>query len=401
MAANVIFDESEHEPLVRDLWNEAAARDFVGRVLREADDAYDDERGWALHPEDRYGTERHSYRGVYCGNAGTMWALTHLAGTYGVPLRHDYGAAIARCEQSYRQNPAETQTVVPSYFLGTVGILAARYAIAGDDGALERLGVEIRSNVGNPTREALWGSPGTAIAALLIRERSGDTRYDDVLRAVQDELWATWEPATDEGGRLWEQDLYGTRCRYFGAGHGAIGNLAPLLRAADLLSSERRALLFERVPALLETYVLRDGDAANWPSLGAPREGNRMQWCHGSAGVIIGLASYPAHDARVEQLLVQGGEGVWQAGPLRKGPTLCHGTAGNGFALLRLAQRTGNDVWQRRAERFAMHAMAQVASWRHEFNMPAFSLWTGELGVAVYVDSVLRSDPALLTLDAM
>jgi hypothetical protein len=100
-------------------------------------------------------------------------------------------------------------------------------------------------------------------------------------------------------------------------------------------------------------------------------------------------------------MLAQGGEGIWRAGPLRKGPTLCHGTAGNGFALLRLASRTGDQRWKPRAERFAMHAMRQVAEWRQTFGMPAFSLWTGELGVALYADALLRNDPALLTLDVM
>jgi lantibiotic modifying enzyme len=126
-----------------------------------------------------------------------------------------------------------------------------------------------------------------------------------------------------------------------------------------------------------------------------------MQWCHGSPGVIIALASYPRHDERVERLLVAGGQGIWQAGPLRKGPTLCHGTAGNGFALLRLAVRTGDERWQRRAECFAMHAIGQVSNWRHTFGVPSFSLWTGELGVALYVDAVRRKDADLLTLDVM
>jgi len=401
MSSTAIFDPQEHEPLIDDAWSEAPARAFVARIVRETDDAYDDDRAWPLHPEDRYGADDEGDRGIYCGSAGTMWALTRLAETYGIVLRHDYGTAVARCEESYRADPRETEIVVPSYFLGTVGMMAARYAITGDRTVLDRLSTDLLANVGNPTRELLWGSPGTALAALLVRERDGDDRYDAVLRAVQDELWDTWEPADREGRLLWEQDLYGQRRHLFGAAHGAIGNLAPFVRAFDLLSPERQDELRERIPAMLEAYVLRDDAAANWPSRGYPREGNRMQWCHGSPGVIMGLASYPVHDERVERLLVEGGEGIWQAGPLRKGPTLCHGTAGNGFALLRLASRTSDERWRSRAERFAMHAIRQVAAWRQEFGMPSFSLWTGELGVALYVDAVLRSDPSVLTLDVM
>lgn len=396
-----LFDPAEHEPLVEDEWDESVARSFVERILREADDAYDPDRGWPLHPEDRYGPDNVAGRGLYCGATGTMWALTRLARRYRMTLRNDYDAGAERCEERYRAHPTETGTVVPSYFLGTVGMLAARFAISGDPKLLDRMLDEMRANAGNPAREVLWGSPGTALPALLVRERDGDDRFDDMLRSVQDELWATWEPADAEGGLLWEQDLYGRRCRYVGAGHGAIGNLAPLVRAAGLLSDERREALFARVPALLETYAMRCGGAANWWSLAAPRFGTRMQWCHGAPGVVIGLAGYPTGDERVENLLIEAGEGIWRAGPLKKGPTLCHGTAGNGLALLRLAERTGADHWKRRAERFAMHAIRQVEQWREAFGMPTFSLWTGELGVAWYIDAVLRNEPALLTLDTL
>jgi len=312
----------------------------------------------------------------------------------------NYGAGIARCEERYRARAADgAHNVVPSYFIGTVGIMLARYVVSGDTTVLDRMHDEIRANRGNPTMEVLWGAPGTAIAAVLVRERNGDRRFDDALREVQERLWETWEPARPHGGLLWEQNMYGRLARYVGAGHGAIGNLAPFLGAYDLLSDARRVEFRERVAALLDTYAIHDGDAVNWWSLGEPRFGVRMQWCHGAPGVIMGLARYPADDDRVESLLLQGGNAIWRAGAVRKGPTLCHGTAGNGFALLRLAERTGDDEWLHRAERFAAHAIEQVEAWRGTFGMPTFSLWTGELGVALFVDAVLRRDPRVLTLD--
>ncbi len=398
---DALFDPKEHEALAYDAWDAEKARAFIERIVREADGAFERDGGWPLHPEDRYAESDEPNQSLYSGAAGTMWALTRLARTNRLSLRCDYAAAIARCEETYRANPAKTGNVVPSYFLGTVGIMLARHAIAGERDVLDRIAAGMLANAGNPTREALWGSPGTALAGLLLRERDEDDRYDGLLRAVQDELWLTWEPATRDG-LLWEQEMYGRKARYVGAGHGAFGNLAPLVRARDLLSPQRAAELFERVPALLEAYVIRDGAAANWWSLGGPpRFGNRMQWCHGAPGVVISLAQYPRNDERVEALLVAAGEGIWRAGPLRKGPNLCHGTAGNGFAMLRLGERTGDDRWLRRARRFAMHAMRQVDAWRAEFGMPAFSLWTGDPGVALYVDAVLRNDPALLSLDTL
>jgi hypothetical protein len=398
-----IFDPAEHEPLVREAWDRETARRFIAQFTREADDRYNrhEPGGWPLHREDRYDAEQPRESGVYCGTAGTIWAITHLASLHGIALQHDYEAAIVQCEKAYRDNPAATGTVIPSYFRGTVGIMTAAYAVTGDPSILPRLAADVASNAANPARETMWGASGTALAALLIRERDGDERFDEDLRAVQNELWATWRSAGDVGGLLWEQRVFGQRRLYVGAAHGAIGNLAPFIRASDLLTGQQLVTLDSRIAALLSAYAIIDGDAANWVTIGHPREGNRLQWDHGAAGVILGLARYPDHDELVERLLRAGGEAIWRAGPVGKGPGICHGTAGNGFALLRLAKRTGDLVWQERAEQFAMAAMRQSEAWRSRFGLPSFSLWTGDAGVALFVDAVLRNDPRLLSLDLL
>ena len=43
-----------------------------------------------------------------------------------------------------------------------------------------------------------------------------------------------------------------------------------------------------------------------------------------------------------------------------KGAGLCHGTSGNGYALLKTFERTGDERWLERARRFAVHALAQA-----------------------------------------
>ena len=102
---------------------------------------------------------------------------------------------------------------------------------------------------------------------------------------------------------------------------------------------------------------------------------------------------------RLSELLLAGGELTWRAGPLVKGPGLCHGTAGNGYALLKLFERTGDERWLERARAFAMHAIEQVARSRAEYGRGRFSLWTGDPGVAVYVNSCLTASAAVPTLD--
>lgn len=86
-----------------------------------------------------------------------------------------------------------------------------------------------------------------------------------------------------------------------------------------------------------------------------------------------------------EELAVAGAELTWRAGPLRKGANLCHGTAGNGYAFLALLARTGDERWLARARAFAMHAAAQMERSRLEDGRGRYSLWTGDLGTALYL----------------
>jgi hypothetical protein len=98
-------------------------------------------------------------------------------------------------------------------------------------------------------------------------------------------------------------------------------------------------------------------------------------------------------------LLVQGAELTWRAGPLAKGPGLCHGTAGNGYAFLRTYAVTGDDVWLERAKRFAVHALEQVERRRAEVGRGRYTLFTGDVGAALFARSCLDADPRFPTLD--
>jgi hypothetical protein len=393
-----MYDPGEHEALTDAVFDRERARDFIVETVRAVDRLYEADSGWPLHPEDDYGEGKGAPNlGIYFGEAGTIWALSRSAERYGVPLRHDYGRAIERAEERYESYPQEVRSA--SYWMGTSGIAFVRYLLTGEPSALERCLRAAESNAGNPTREFMWGSPGTIFPGLLLRERDGDLRFDPLIQTVHDELWETWEPEEPDGGLLWLQDMYGQQRRFIGAGHGAITNVAVFARAIDLLDDARRATFGTRLRALLERYAIAEGSAVNWYSFGGPSTQNRMQWCHGAAGIVTSLATLDRTDDVVEDLLRRSCEGVWQAGPLRKGPTLCHGTAGNGFALLQMGRRTGDEVWLERAQRFAAHAIGQVQAWRAKFGMPSASLWTGDLGVAVYVDAVLRNDPRILSHD--
>ena len=114
--------------------------------------------------------------------------------------------------------------------------------------------------------------------------------------------------------------------------------------------------------------------------------------------MVASLAALP-HDDDLDALLLAGGELTCAAGPLRKGANLCHGTAGNGFALLKLFTRTGDELWLERARRFAVHAADQVAAAREHHGRGRYSLWTGDVGTAMYLAACLEGTSDVPTID--
>ena len=105
-----------------------------------------------------------------------------------------------------------------------------------------------------------------------------------------------------------------------------------------------------------------------------------LQFCHGAPGFVVCLADLPS--AALDDLLLAAGETIWSAGPLTKGSNLCHGTGGNGYALLKLYRRTRDPLWLERARSFAMHGIAQTQDAASRYGQSRYSLWTGDLGFA-------------------
>jgi DUF1680 family protein len=196
--------------------------------------------------------------------------------------------------------------------------------------------------------------------------------------------------------------MYGRRSDHLGAGHGYAGNVYPVLRGARWLDAGLVETYEERTAQALAISALRDGDQVNWdplfdPTVPGARRKPLVQDCHGAPGIVSRLAC--ARPPMLRELLRQAGELIWAAGPLAKPPGLCHGTDGNGYALLKLHALTGDARWLERARAFAMHALRQSEDEAARAGALRHTLWTGDLGLALYLSSCLRADPALPTLD--
>jgi hypothetical protein len=388
----MIYAPEAHEQLAGPDWDEAWVRDRIELIADRAEREMAADGFWAEHPRDH---EEGFQIGcsLYMGAAGILWAL-HRFG-------RDHADRFAAVHERYLSG-SDWPGVEPGYVMAGAGILAAWMVVGAEAGTDDRLETVVRSNAENPANELMWGSPGTMAAAIAMYRRTGDHRWASAYRESAQELIRRWLPAGD-GVHLWSQDLYGETRQFVGPGHGFAGNVLSLHLGRDLLDEGVADELDRRAVATATALAVREDGMANWPPLAGKglvaNETIRTQWCHGAPGMVTSLAGIAPEDRAFTELLIKGGELTWRAGPLAKGPGLCHGTAGNGLAFLSLFDRTGDDRWLARARAFAVHALVQVEAGWEQYGVGWHSLWTGDVGVALMAESCIEPRPGMPSLD--
>jgi hypothetical protein len=398
-----LFDAGRHEQITSRPWDESEVRAAIQRVLDDSLGAFTQDELWPAHELDEPATPQTRYSMLYVGAGGVIWALRRLAQLgYVDPARVRFDRTIPTLVARNRA-VGETQLGgTASFLMGDSGLLLLQWQAQHDPGTADRLFEVVLGNLHHPARENLWGSPGTMLAALHMAQASGEGRWAELLERGAHVLFE--QMVFDRGldAWVWHQDLYGrTRC-FIGAGHGFAGNVYPVLRGAALLPDDLVTAFTDRAWQTLNALALRRDGCVNWHAVHDPVAiAGRVpitQDCHGAPGIVVRLASAP-QTANWNHLLEQAGELSWCAGPLRKGAGLCHGTAGNGFCFLKLWSRTGDAKWLARARAFAMHAIGQVDREHAARGHGRHSLWTGDVGVALYLANCISGESNFPTLD--
>jgi hypothetical protein len=393
----VLFDARAHEPLLDAAWDPPAVEAAIRAIAREAEDALRDGAWWPIHPLDAEPGDPDLFHGLYLGAAGMVWALDRLAQTGLHEPGRDYPRLAGDVLESYLRDP-EFDGPVPSLWIGESGVTLVAWLLSPAPALAVRLAELVTAEPEDDTLELMWGSPGLLLAADAMLERTGEERWASAWSAIAHRLLDQWGADQPD---VWTQRLYGRTAPILGPAHGLAGIVAALARRPDLLPPDRIA---PRTTAALTTHAIRDGDRVNWPPapddpLAKPDGSIRTQWCHGAPGIVASTATLPRDD-ELDELLRAGAELTWAAGPLRKGANLCHGTAGNGFALLKVFTRTGDEEWLDRARRFAMHSAAQVTAARRRYGQGRHALFTGDVGTALYLQQCLAGTSDVPTIDA-
>jgi len=399
----VLYRPEAFEPLTDEPWDAGRVARGIRAIVADADEAFAGDDLWPAGEWDAWSLPQ-PLTGLYAGAAGVVWAVETLRRRGHADTRLDLARGARTVLDRWRAEPCLPRGIdLPAaaeagLLLGETGVLLTLWRLTSDAAVAGDLDRRVGESAASEADDVMWGTPGTLVAARAMHAWTGEARWADARRALADVLL---ERRSADG--LWTQRLYGEEYQGLAPAHGVVGNALALLSGGDLLSGERRRELHEQTSAILGRTAVVEGGRANWPtSAGQELVGEdgeiRLQWCSGAPGIVASAAGYLA-----EELLLAGGELVWEAGPHgpEKGSSICHGTAGSGYAFLKLFDRTGDELWLDRARRFAVHALAQVERARRDRGRGRYSLWTGDLGVALFAADGLDVRTGYPVLEAL
>ena len=375
-------------------WNEDRVVETIYDILRRTLEGFDSlERLWPIHPNDSREGEPPFSTPFYFGAAGVLWAVGDLSNFNNIhsklPSIDEVLAFHSRREANFADSP----------FCGELGIRFVKQVLAPTAENSIELKLLIDRAVSSKCREILFGGPG-ALAMAHILWRSGDSSYREVCTKASQQILGQRERDAVSGARIWTQKL-GTHRQFIGAAHGNVGNFGVLIRVLrDLGEMNAVQELIRDAENFLLSHALVEGDLANWRRGAEGTEYDSLlvvHWCHGATGVVTDLSGCisPAESPVLNDLFLKAANLVWMAGPLAKGSSLCHGTAGSGLACLKMFERLSEEVWLERARGLAMFAIEQYRSTLEKIGQARFSLWTGDLGLAVFLRDVLKQHGTL------
>jgi hypothetical protein len=404
----MLHDPARHEALTATRWNEGRARDAIERIVGDAEARFSPEGWWPSHPRDDLPPDVAvpPATPLYFGAAGMAWALRYLRGAGAARLHrdHDYPDPdeLIRRNGEWLHAAELDDSNAGSYLCGATSILLMAYGLDPSEALADRLAALIEGQIAHPARELMWGSPGTLLAARFLHERDGDARWAELFRRTAAQLWCELEWSPAHSCRYWTQDLYGRRSTFLDAVHGFVATASVLVQGRHLLDAESWRAWQTCITETVQRTATREGDGATWRAELLPLDPSgvdkkRMQFCHGAPGFVVCLADMP--DDELDALLLAAGRATWAAGPLALGASLCHGTGGNGYAFLKLFRRSGDSLWLDRARAYAAHGIEQLDAEAPRVGRRRYSLWTGDIGFAIYLWDCVRATARFPTLD--
>ncbi|XP_076047599.1 glutathione S-transferase LANCL1-like isoform X3 [Oratosquilla oratoria] len=207
--------------------------------------------------------------------------------------------------------------------------------------------------------ELLYGRVGYLYALLLVQHKVGKETVDDrsIVAVVKAVLESGRGLAKKERRKVPLMYQWHDK-NYLGAAHGVAGILFMLMQVRSFLTPSELDELVKPTVDFMCGLVFPSGNMPSSIGNGADR---LVHWCHGAPGALfLFCQSFKVFSDPKYLTYARGcAEVIWQRGLLRKGYGLCHGAAGNAYALLYMYQVT--------KEREYLYKAAQFGVWCQEY----------------------------------
>ncbi len=396
-----MFDKNGHFPIPKVQWDLSQALQAIEDILQNTIQNFEIENAtWPGHPQDEFFVG-HS---LYDGSSGTIWAIEYLKKHTSIEVDFDSKSALETALQKFPEEMEDADHPEnASYFIGKLPTLMMLNRLSPSKDRAKEIEDEIQRNHTQPCRELMWGTAGTMLAANFMFQSTNEDRWKEQFSFQADRLLKEWEEIPG-AGHLWSPELYGNNLKYLSPVHGFVGNLIPLIKGQQHFSKQKYQEICTKAMETIVAIAVSDQKHSNWPAVYnkdlLDKPPATLQYCHGAPGIVVHLSELPmGENEEFDSILIKAGELTWDAGALKKGANLCHGTAGSGFAFLKLFQRTQDEIWLERARAFAMQSIEQFKQSEKQHQQQRYPLWTGDPGVAIYLENCIKAKADFPTID--
>ncbi|MCJ1459742.1 hypothetical protein MMC28_010121 [Mycoblastus sanguinarius] len=280
---------------------------------------------------------KHDLHGLYSGPTSIAYLFLHLS-NFQPSLLIENKAPGYWC-RAYLQG-TRPQIPVPPSCCGIGSELLAHLAVAAaltqDVVCVERflayLPTVINDDVGEDLGrdEWLYGRAGTLYLLRLMRYFTTTSKpaLENAIQTLLDKIL--------DNGPPW----YWHEKNYLGGVHGSIGIIIQIILSAPAYAPKLQDLLNELLSA-------QNDKTGNWPSSSSTTSSGKDlgQFCHGAPGFVISLLAIRPHFPststptptsilqKIDTVIAEGRECIYNLGLLTKSPCLCHGAVGNALAF--------------------------------------------------------------------
>lgn len=365
----MLFIQERHDTVVEEKWDAKKVKSCILDDFYKTVDAFDYKSLWPTHKDED--TSDNPSKNIYMGAMGTLLGLFNTHKNLKLSDSFDFDKMAEAIVLKYYEQPDFGQ-IMPSYFFGESGILHAYFIITKNYKYLDKLFKSLESNIGNPANEMLNGDPGTMQVSLDMYHRTNEHKWlnlykKSTMRMLEDSI------EYGQGVWGWNQKIFGKEYKFLGAAHGIFGNYGAMLEGIDHLEDKLGEHILSRLESTILKTVTIEKDLANWTT---SYDDKRFltQWCHGAPGIIQEILKYKGNFSdEVSNIIIKSGNLIYEAGTVKKGVSLCHGTIGNALSLYKIYEYTNDELWIKRAQKMFMSSL-------HQIDYNRYSLWTGKQG---------------------